>query len=140
MILTGLDRYRDIGLLLLRAGLGMMMVTHGGPKIMGGPEMWEKVGGAMGNFGINFAPVFWGFMAAAAEFGGGIALAFGFLFRPACAMLLSTMMVAATHHLRAGDGLGGASHAIELGVVFLALILIGPGRFAADERFARGNK
>lgn len=135
MIFNGLSRYRDYGLLILRVGLGIMFLYHGVPKLLGGPGVWEKLGGAMGNLGISFAPTLWGLMAALAEAGGGLALAAGFLFRPACALLTFTMFVAALKHLSTpGEGLFAASHAIEVGIVFLSLILIGPGRFSLDEK------
>jgi len=132
MILSSLGRYRDLGLLILRLGLGVMFVIHGGPKLMGGVEMWRQVGGAMGNLGITAFPVFWGFMAALAEAGGGVCLILGLAMRPACLFMAFTMAVAATHHFKAGDGLAGASHALELAIVFAALVLIGPGRFSLD--------
>jgi len=68
---------------------------------------------------------------------GGLLLALGLLFRPACGALLATMIVATSMHLGKGDGLMGASHAIEAGIVFLGLLLIGPGRFALDARLRR---
>ena len=37
-------------------------------------------------------------------------------------------------HLGKGDGLMGASHAIEAGILFLSLILIGPGRYSLNGR------
>ena len=134
MILTSLDKYRDIGLLILRMGLGCMFLFHGGPKLFGGPEKWEKVGGAMATFGIQLMPAFWGFMAAISEFLGGICIISGLFFRPACILLAITMTVAASRHLNQGDGLSGASHAIEDGIVFLSLILIGPGKYSLDEK------
>lgn len=136
MILTGLDRFRDEGLLVLRLGFGVMFIYHGFPKIVGGPDVWTQLGGAMANFGITFAPAFWGFMAAVAEFCGALCLLAGFLMRPACALLVINMTVAATMHLAHGDGVGVASHAIEDGIVFLSLLLIGPGKYALDARLA----
>ena len=44
------------------------------------------------------------------------------------------MLVAAVSHLSRGDGLSGASHAIELGIVFLSLIVIGAGKYSVDEQ------
>ncbi len=141
MILTFLDKHRHIGLLILRIGLGCMFLFHGFPKLFGGPEKWEKVGGAMAAFGITFIPAFWGFMAAISESLGGICLILGLFLRPACILMTITMLVATVSHLSRGDGLGGASHAIEVGIVFLSLILIGPGKYSLDEKLnsARGD-
>ena len=134
MVLTFLNKHRHIGLLVLRIGIGLMFILHGAPKLFGGPEKWGQIGGAMSSLGIGFAPAFWGFMAAVSEFFGGICLIVGFVFRPACILLTITMLVAAISHLSKGDGLGGASHAIELGIVFLSLILIGAGKYSLDEK------
>lgn len=136
MILTFLDKHRDIGLLILRIGLGCMFLFHGLPKLFGGPERWEKIGGAMGSIGITFLPAFWGFMAAISEALGGICLITGLFVRPACILLTITMLVATASHLSRGDGLKGSAHAIEVGIVFLSLILIGPGKYSLDEKLA----
>lgn len=120
----------DYGLLIIRLGIGIAFMLHGYPKITAGPETWNGVGNAMGNIGIHFLPTFWGFLAALAEFGGGLCLILGFLFRPATAALLFTMFIAALMHYKNGDGFGGSSHAIESGVVFLGLFISGPGKYA----------
>ncbi len=133
MILTGLTKYRDFGLLFLRLGIGAMFAfVHGWPKIAGGIETWKKLGGAMSNVGIDFAPEFWGFMAAMSEFGGGLLFAVGFLFRPASAALAFTMIVAAIMKYLPDHSLFDAAHPIEMAIVFLAMLLIGPGRFSFD--------
>lgn len=134
MILTFLDKHRDTGLLILRIGLGCMFLFHGLPKLFGGPERWEGIGGAMANLGITFLPAFWGFMAAISESLGGICLILGIFVRPACMLLTITMLIAAIFHLGRGDGLKGAAHAIEVGIVFLSLILIGPGKHSLDAK------
>lgn len=133
-MLDFMGRYRDLGLLILRIGLGVMFLWHGAPKLAGGPEKWEKIGTAMASTGINAIPIFWGFMASFAEFFGGICLILGVMFRPACTLLTITMAVAAAMHLGKGDGLKGASHAIEDGIVFLSLLLIGPGKYSIDKK------
>lgn len=131
--LSRLSKHNNTGLLLLRLGIGAMMIIHGFPKLKGGPKAWAGVGASMGNFGIHDFPAFWGFMAAFSEGVGGLLFLIGFLFRPSCLLLIITMMVAAMHHFSAGDGLSGASHAIELGIVFLAMFIIGPGRYSIDK-------
>ena len=140
MILRFLNKYRDIGLLILRIGLGSMFLFHGAPKIFGGPEKWEKLGMVMGYLGIHFIPVFWGFMAGFSEFFGGLCIILGLFFRPACSLLVLTMTVAAVRHFSIGDGLGGASHAIEDGIVFLSLIFMGPGKYSLDEFLKRSER
>jgi putative oxidoreductase len=71
-------------------------------------------------------------MAACAEFFGGLCLLLGLFTRPAALFLAITMTVAATMHLSRGDGIAVASHAIEDGIMFVALLLIGPGRYSLD--------
>jgi putative oxidoreductase len=126
--------FSDTGLLALRIGIGVMYIYHGAPKIAGGPEKWQKLGLAMGNLGIDFMPVFWGFMAASSEFFGAICLVLGLVFRPAAFFMATTMAVAATMHLTRGDGLTTASHAIENCILFTSLMIIGPGKYAIDEK------
>jgi len=127
-----LNKYRDLGLLLLRLGIGAMFLFHGWPKLAGGPETWAKVGRAMSFAGVQALPTLWGLAAAVSEFGGGLCLILGFLFRPAALLLAITMAVAANMHLGKGEGLLAASHAIELGILFLSLLFIGPGRYSVD--------
>lgn len=134
MLFKSLDKHRELGILLLRLGIGLMFVYHGWPKISGGPEVWLKLGSAMKFVGIGFAPVFWGFMAAVTEFFGGILIALGFLTRPAAIMLAFNMTIAVILKFSTGAGLGGASQAIEVGIVFLSLILMGPGKYSVDAR------
>lgn len=134
MILRFLNKYRDAGLLILRIGIGCMFIFHGAPKLFGGPDKWGMLGTVMPSLGFQFMPVFWGFMASVSEFFGGICVILGLFFRPACILLTITMAVATSMHLGRGDGLRGASHALENGIVFLSLILIGPGKYSVDER------
>ncbi len=134
MSLRDRDDLVDIGLLVARVGLGAMLMVHGWPKITGGPDKWRGLGGAMKHLGIDFLPTMWGFLAAFAEFGGGLLLALGVFARPAAAMLVFTMVVAARLHFAKGDGLSGASHAIELGIAMLALLIAGPGKYALEIR------
>jgi putative oxidoreductase len=133
-ILDSLGNYRNTGLLILRVGLGIMMIIHGFPKLAGGPAGWEGLGGSMKVVGINFLPMFWGLMAAVAEGVGGLFLILGIFFRPVNILLTVTMVIAALVHFGKGDGISGASHAIELGIVFFSLIFIGPGKYSIDKK------
>ena len=132
-----LDRYRDVGLLVLRVGLGAMMVGHGWPKLIGGPETWERLGGAMSHLGVTAAPTAWGLAAALSESLGGVLLVLGLATRPAAASLAFTMFVAFWMHWAGGDGFRGWSHAAEDGIAFVAILLLGPGRYSLDARLGR---
>lgn len=133
-IFHSLNKYRDFGLLIIRIGLGAMFIWHGYPKLIGGPEMWTGIGGSMGAVGINFLPAVWGFLAAVTEAVGGLLIILGLFFRPICLLLVINLVVAALFHLNKGDGLMGASHAIEDGIMFLGLFIIGPGLYSIDKK------
>lgn len=133
-ILDNLGKYRNTGLLILRIGIGVLFIIHGFPKLAGGIKGWQGLGGSMKVIGIDFLPVFWGFMAAITETFGGFLLIVGLFFRPACILLVFTMIIASLVHFAKGDGLQGASHAIELGIVFFSLIFIGPGKYSVDKK------
>ncbi len=133
-LLSSFSKFRDTGLLILRAGLGICFIMHGYPKLAGGEQMWTMVGGAMSSMHIDFGHTIWGLLAAVAETLGGLLLILGFLFRPACIFLTITMIVASVAHLTKGEGFNGASHAIELAVVTFSLLFIGPGKYSADKK------
>lgn len=136
-IFSKLGRYQGTGLLLLRIGVGIMMILHGLPKLMDGKEKWVKLGGNMKHFGLNAYPEIWGFMASVTETVGGLFFLIGFFFRPSSFLLMFTMLVAASSHLYKAnttlEGVMDASEAIELGFVFLAMFIIGPGRYSIDK-------
>ena len=130
-----MEVYRDIGLILLRLGTGAsMLIFHGYAKITGGTAVWEKLGANMSIVGIDFLPVLWGFMAAFSESVCSLMIMLGILFRPAALLLAFTMFIAIVKHLTLlpgapGAGWSGASHAIELFVVYMGLFFLGPGRY-----------
>jgi putative oxidoreductase len=134
MLLRCSGRYMNVGLLVLRIGMGCMFLMYGAPNLFGGPASWERLGAAMSSVGISFAPVFWGFVAAFVMFFGAICVLLGVCFAPACILLTITMIIAAIMHLRLGQGFIVASHAIDDAILFLSLVLIGPGRFSIEKR------
>ncbi|MCY4379230.1 MAG: DoxX family protein [Candidatus Dadabacteria bacterium] len=129
------DRDVDLAIFLLRVGFGFsMLIFHGYGKLIGGPERWAKVGGSLQTFGIDFYPVFWGFMAAFAEFFCSAFIIMGIFFIPATFLLSVNMIVAVLFHLYLPEespaaGWQGASHAIEYLFVYVVLMISGPGKY-----------
>ncbi len=122
---------KDLGLLLLRIGIGIAFIAHGYPKLfMGGAVGLTKGLAAAGIPGGLFAA----YLAGIAEFFGGIALALGLFFRPLMVVMAINMLVALIFHLNLGDPYVKYSHALESGILFIALIIIGPGKFSIDEK------
>ena len=129
----------DFGLFILRLGIGVMFVFHGLPKLLGGPSGWES----LGSYGMPFLPegllpTAFGFLAMAAELGGGVLLALGALHRLACVGLFATMVVAFSTKLGDISGVDNFAQAagwpLELAIVFLALFFTGPGRYALGSK------
>jgi putative oxidoreductase len=126
--------YPNVGLLILRIGLGSIMFLHGSQKALGwfgGPGMQGFLGW-MGSMGVP-APLAW--LAMLAEFAGGLAVIFGLMARLAafgfaCNMLVAIFMV----HWKIGFFSGQAGSGWEwpwaLLTSSLALMLVGPGQFA----------
>jgi putative oxidoreductase len=138
MLLKFFANYRDNVPLILRVMLGLTLVfSHGLPKVMA-PDRWEREGQAMANLGITFAPVFWGFMAGASELACGLLFLVGLLVRPASAMILFIMFVAALNNVVNAGGLsglsGGRSHPLDFAAGTIALLILGAGAMSLDRK------
>ena len=105
-----LRRLRDVNLalLLLRVGMGGMMLTHGIPKLMRGPDLWPKLGKAVEHVGISEGHAVFGAAAVLAETVGAVLVILGFKTRPAAFSVFLTMVVAAAM----GKATAGARSAI----------------------------
>ncbi len=133
MLTNFFNRNRDIGILLIRIGIGLAFVlVYGEAKMFAGPELWIKIGGAMANLGITFAPAFWGFLSASAEFIGGILFVIGLFTRPVAFFMAINMVVAATMHFSMHDQWSKVILPIQLFSVFAAIIFIGAGKYSLD--------
>lgn len=132
MLFRGMKKYSDLGLLLMRLGVGLtFMLIHGWPKIIGGVERWTGLGGRFEFVtGIGVFPEFWGFMAALSEFAGGFLIAIGLLTRPACLFLIFTMLIATLANIMDGSSY---NHALKMVAVFVGLFFVGPGKYSLDK-------
>jgi len=134
VLFSNLGKYKDLGLLIIRVGLGIMFIYHGLPKLTGGVKSWEEVGSATKYAGIHFWPVFWGLLSACVETFGGFLMVIGLTFRTICLLLFINMVVAVLFHFGSGGNIGKAAEAIEDGAVFAGLFFIGPGKYSVDKK------
>ena len=133
---TSLDRYRDLGLLVARLGFGLVFFWfHGYPKLIAGPDGWERTGRAVANVGITFGHEWWGLLAALSESVGGLLFAAGLFFRPACLALLGVMVFATLDQY--ARPMPAPEHALKNAFIFAGMFLVGPGRFSLDALFRR---
>lgn len=123
---------RDAGLLVLRLGIGLSMAfAHGLGKLP------PSDGFIAGTADLGFpAPVLFAWLAALAEFGGGLLVALGLAARPAAAFTAFTMATA-FFGAHAGDPFGDREMAFLYGIAFLAIALTGAGRYSLDAVLAR---
>lgn len=125
----------NLGLLVIRVGIGMIFMRHGLPKIMGGPATWQGIGQSLAVLGLNL-PIFLtttlGFMAACSEGIGGALLVLGLGTRIAAFFMACTMAVAVMFHLARHDAWTTLSHPLSLLVVFIGLMIAGAGAYSLD--------
>lgn len=123
----------DLALLLLRVAAGAgLALGHGLGKL---PVSDQFVDGVAD---IGFpAPVVFAWAAALAESLGGLLLALGLLTRPAALFILCTMGTA-FFVVHAADPFQTKEMAMLYGVIALAFLLAGAGRYSVDALLKRG--
>ena len=130
---SSLNKYNDLALLFLRLGVGGFMIwLKGWTNLSAGVKQWAKMGNAMQQVEITFVPEVWGFIAAFAQSVGAVFFILGLFFRPAALLLFLTMLIGAIFEVRVNSW-GSAHHALNLAVLFFALLFIGPGKFSIDK-------
>jgi putative oxidoreductase len=128
-----LAKHSDLGLLIGRIGVGLIYIVFGWQKLSGGQSAWTHYGHAMASLGITFMPNIWGLAAALSEFGGGILIILGFLFRPAAAFIAFTMVVAFASTFRQHPhNFAQYSRAIEMFCVMIVFLFVGPGKYSFE--------
>lgn len=117
----------DVVLLLLRIGVGAMMLVHGLPKLellMAGGEIQFPV-----VMGMN--PTLSLILAVFAEFFCSILLILGLTTRFATIPLMITMLVA-VFVIHANDPFANQELGLHYLLAYLALLILGAGKFSVD--------
>jgi putative oxidoreductase len=126
----------DLGLLILRALIGLIVAAHGSQKLFGwfaGPGM-KGFTGWMGSMGLKPAGLWW-LAAALGEFGGGLLLALGLLNPLGSLGVIGSMVMAiALAHWSKGfwGTKGGYEFPLTLLISSAVLGLVGPGAYSLD--------
>ena len=133
-IMTQQASFKDmsIALLMMRIGVAGVLVGGGYEKLMSGTQQWASLGAAMGNLGITFLPVMWGFLAACAEFFGSIGLFVGLCSRLSSFFLAFVMFVATLMHVMEGDIFSHYAYPFSLMITLIGLTIMGGGKYSLD--------
>lgn len=124
----------DIGVWVLRLGIGIMFTAHGLQKafgMFGGPGILG-FRGFLNTLGMHPA-FFWAYLAAYTELVGGICLILGMFTRVSAALLLIVIVVAGVKvHFAKGFFLsaGGFEYTFVIACACLALLLTGGGKLS----------
>ena len=127
----------DLGILIMRVFIGGCFVVHGLGKagLVGTGDMKGFVEW-LDSMSVPFAPV-QARIAMLSEILGGSAIALGLFTRPACLLLIATMIVATRlGHKNAGylitNEPPGAEYTVNLAAICLVISLLGPGFYSLD--------
>jgi putative oxidoreductase len=136
---------RDITLLLIRLGLGGIMIWHGLTRWLFTADGVPKYIDYLTQFGVPY-PIYAGWGVTILELVGGIFIVLGAL-TPLVALLALAQQIALisyTNYWRgpdlldqAGAYVGGWEYNLSLALLALVLLSFGPGRAAIDRLFRR---
>ncbi len=131
----GASRGRDLGLLLLRTGVGATLAAHGSQKLFGalGGHGLEGTGAWMDSLGFRPGKVS-AVLAGLGEFGGGTLLALGLATPLGGSAAAATMVVASAVDSPRGFWASGGGFELPavLATAATSLALAGAGRYSLD--------
>ena len=135
LTLAGLSKFDFFGVLLLRIGIGALLIFHGWPALVGGNDAWKEIGSGAAIAKLPES-LFWmaGLASSLVQLFGGLLLLIG-LFTRASALCAT---------LALGFALANLVHELSFGLEFFAylqltltcfsLAFIGPGRLSLDRK------
>ena len=132
-MLKFLGKYREAGLLLLRASVGLIFILICGPVLLAGEHRWGQFGSAMRVFNFHSHLDWWGFLGALAGCVGGIFMILGFAFRIGLFLAALPALVHAIAVFHHENGLYPVIIPIEAVIVLVCLSFIGPGKYSVDK-------
>jgi putative oxidoreductase len=131
--LQWLSKYRETGLLLIRASLGFIFIVLLVPVIWNGQGSWEHFGSVMRHLDVQGHYKFWGFLGASLGIIGGVLMILGLFFRVGVLLTLIITIV----HLVAIWQTHGDFHsrmpAVEMSILLLGVLFVGPGKYSVDK-------
>lgn len=125
----------DVGLLLLRLGLGLLMAGHGSQKlfrVFGGQGI-DGTGAFFDSRGFRPGRAM-AVVAGVSLLGGGVLFLLGLATPLAAAAVIGTMLVAGSVHVSRGlwAQRGGYELALAYGLLATGLAFTGPGAYSLD--------
>src|SRR5213078_1425882 len=132
-VLKFLGKYREAGVLLLRASVGLIFILICGPVLLSGEHRWWQFGSAMRVFNFHSHLDWWGFLGALAGCVGGIFMMLGFAFRIGLLLAFLPALVHAIAVFHHENGLYPVIIPIEAVIVLVCLSFIGPGKYSVDK-------
>ena len=134
----------DVALIAVRATLALIFIYHGSRRLFGafdGPGIDQSATFFADTAGLS-PGTFFAVLSGVIEFGGGIAIAIGFLTRLAGAAIFGDMMMAIitvtwSYGINATGGKSGYEVNLALGRLALVVAFFGAGRFSVDALIER---
>lgn len=122
----------ELGHMIIRIGVGIVLIVFGFGKLFSGSENVIKIGSAMAAFGIVRGYIIWGYLAAFTEILGGLAYIIGFCTRLVSVSLIWLFIVAIRFHMDKGDPFNVWGFACVLLIISVAFLLSGSGAYSVD--------
>ena len=128
-----LGKYRETGLLLIRVSLGLIFIGLIAPVLWSGERSWEHFGSAMRHLDFHSNFKFWGVLGALVGCIGGVLMVLGLFFRIGVLLVLIITLIHLAALWGSHAGLYPRLPALEISILLVSLLLIGPGKYSVDK-------
>ena len=130
------ERKTNFGLLIMRLGLAVALLSHSLPILIGGGHAWQGVATMLGFINVSVPPTILGVILLLLEAVGAISLLLGYYFRITCLALFIIFSLYFFNYFSIGYKIL-MLWSLGIEAVFLGLIFLGPGRYALTVRFGK---